>query len=324
MCTYNGARFLAEQLESIAQQTLPPDELVICDDGSTDGTQSIIEDFRTSAAFPVRFCQNAVTLGVQSNFDQAIRLCRGDLISLSDQDDVWHIDKLQKSASALEAAPNAGLLMADAEIVDENLNPLGYTAWAGMGLSRYDKRGINGRRAFRMLVRQNFVMGSTALFRSELRDIILPIPPDFYLNHDGWIALITSAITDLIVLDETVSLYRKHENQKAGAWPAPGAASESAVNKGTNYPTRGYIGQLDELSAVRDRLGSQPSRYPKARRASKYLADAMAHYERRRSLPSDELRRFALVAGEIASGRYHQYSNGVLSAARDVIRGARP
>ena len=90
LATYNGAVYLKEQLESIAAQTRTPDELVISDDQSTDDTLRVIEEFAATAGFPVRLSVNEANLGIAKNFEKAISLCRGDLIFLSDQDDVWH------------------------------------------------------------------------------------------------------------------------------------------------------------------------------------------------------------------------------------------
>src|SRR5947208_14214106 len=94
MCTYNGERFLKEQLESLAAQTRQPDELVVCDDRSTDSTPHIVEAFARAAPFPVRLEVNDRCLGSTKNFEHAILRCTGALIALSDQDDVWHPEKL--------------------------------------------------------------------------------------------------------------------------------------------------------------------------------------------------------------------------------------
>src|SRR5580658_10032044 len=95
MCTFNGAAFLPEQLRSIASQTLRPAEIVIFDDGSMDRTVEILEQFSHGArGFDVRVVVNPVRVGPAANFGQAIGACRGDVIALSDQDDVWLPDKL--------------------------------------------------------------------------------------------------------------------------------------------------------------------------------------------------------------------------------------
>src|SRR5258708_37621369 len=99
MCTYNGARFLPEQLESIAAQTKLPDELVVCDDRSTDGSVEIIRSFAQRAPFEIRLDINANNLGSTKNFEKAIGLCQGEIIALADQDDVWCPQKLSRIAS---------------------------------------------------------------------------------------------------------------------------------------------------------------------------------------------------------------------------------
>lgn len=94
LCTYNGESFLQQQLDSILQQELSVDEIVICDDGSTDRTISIIESYKQRYHYPTFILeQNKKNKGVRKNFEYAISLCSGDIIFLSDQDDVWQCEK---------------------------------------------------------------------------------------------------------------------------------------------------------------------------------------------------------------------------------------
>ena len=102
MCTFNGAEFLPAQLESILAQTRPPDEIVVCDDASTDETTGILRSF---AADSVKLKFNQQNVGSVKNFEQAISLCTGDVIALSDQDDVWREDKLELIESAFHKNP---------------------------------------------------------------------------------------------------------------------------------------------------------------------------------------------------------------------------
>src|SRR3954468_8143226 len=90
MCTYNSERFVGEQLASIRNQTRPPDELVICDDGSSDGTMEHVARYAESAPFEVRVHVNERNLGSTKNFEQAIGLCEGQIVVMSGDDDVWH------------------------------------------------------------------------------------------------------------------------------------------------------------------------------------------------------------------------------------------
>ena len=126
LCTYNGARFLAAQLASIARQTRLPDEMVICDDGSQDSTCLLIDDFRASAPFPTRVYCHSGNMGVVSSFLGTIRLCSGDLIALCDQDDIWKSDKLARAHAAIEGGddPLMSLYCGRLEYVDEELSRL--------------------------------------------------------------------------------------------------------------------------------------------------------------------------------------------------------
>src|ERR1700760_4242642 len=105
MCTYNGERYLREQLESIAEQSLLPIELVVCDDGSTDDSILILEEFRARAPFSVRIIRNEVKLGSTRNFDQAMTSTSGEFIALCDQDDRWKPRKLEKLVAVLLENP---------------------------------------------------------------------------------------------------------------------------------------------------------------------------------------------------------------------------
>ena len=107
LATFNGAKNLRSQLQSIASQTLLPAELVACDDGSTDDTIAILEDFRASAPFPVRMEKNAVNLGITENFLRAGSLCQTKYIAFCDQDDIWLDDKIARCEAAInDCAPD--------------------------------------------------------------------------------------------------------------------------------------------------------------------------------------------------------------------------
>src|SRR6185436_8451912 len=128
MCTYNGADFLPEQLESILAQSRMPDQIVVCDDGSTDETRALLQRFEKESRDVILLRVNKKNLGSVKNFEQAIHLCNGDVIGLSDQDDVWRPDKLQLIEQGFRKS-SIGLVFSDAGIVDENLKPLDRRMW---------------------------------------------------------------------------------------------------------------------------------------------------------------------------------------------------
>ena len=129
MCTFNGAAWVGQQLQTLRTQTRLPDELVICDDCSSDGTADLLDDFARTAPFPVRVLRNTEQLGVARNFSQAIGLCAGSLIALADQDDLWGQHKLEVMEQFLLANPQVGLAFSNARLVDSELNPLGPSLW---------------------------------------------------------------------------------------------------------------------------------------------------------------------------------------------------
>lgn len=216
MCTFNGARFLPEQLASIEGQDRQPDELVVCDDGSTDATVSLLQAFASSATFPVRVLVNETNLGAVKNFEHAISLCAGDLIALCDQDDVWHSNKLAKSEAALLGSDDVGLVFSDAEVASQALDPLHYRISSPAGLDASAKRKIARGRAVEVLARANVATGATMVFRSRFRGLLLPIPSDGERIHDGWIALLIASVARVVYLDEPLMLYRQHEKQQVG------------------------------------------------------------------------------------------------------------
>lgn len=125
MATCNGARHLGEQLRSFAVQQRLPDELVVADDASTDGTRDLVEAFARSAPFPVRLVVNPARLGLAGNFGRALSLASGDLVFLSDQDDVWFPEKIAVVAGLAAADPAHACFINDAWLADGELRRVG-------------------------------------------------------------------------------------------------------------------------------------------------------------------------------------------------------
>ena len=213
LCTYNGERFLPQQLASIAQQTRLPDELIVCDDGSTDRTMSLLREFAASAPYPVRIYENEHNLGSAANFERAIRLCGGNLIALSDQDDIWYPIRLERSEQEFTAHPQAGLVFSDADVIDDRDGLTGRTMWQRLGFAGKRARDLLGGK-YLLLAKHRFVTGATMMFRASLRDRCLPIGEGWI--HDEWIALITAAFFELRPIDQPLIRYRIHGSQQVG------------------------------------------------------------------------------------------------------------
>ena len=310
MCTYNGAQFLPAQLESIFAQTRPPDEIVICDDGSTDETISLIPD-------TVVLHRNEQNLGAVKNFEKAIGLCTGDVIALSDQDDVWRADKLALIEEAFQKNPNAGLVFSDAEIVDEELNPLDRRMWDEVGFDLHKRKLVAQGRALEVLITGWTVTGATMAFRSQYAKVSLPIPTTIRMIHDGWIALTVAAVSDVVMIDEPLIKYRQHQRQQIGA-PAPKknvqpSSAREALKR--RNPTAELRTILDTL---RQRLTTHGNSFD-CRHALSFADNYSRHLDVRANLPQGRLNRVPAILRELLSWRYHEYANGFKSAAKDLV-----
>lgn len=325
MCTYNGAEFLPAQLQSIAMQSRPPDEIVICDDRSTDGTRTLLENFKNQSPVPVALHFNDQNLGSVKNFERAISLCTGDVIALSDQDDVWRSDKLQLFESVLNSSSTAGLVFSDAAIVDENLNPLHRRMWDEVGFDAHKRKLLRTGRALEVLITGWTVTGATMAFRSRFVKLSLPIPDEIAMIHDGWIALTIGAVADVVALDEPLIQYRQHAQQQIGAPARKDAAPELRGRQAieTAFRRRNSSADLHKiLQTLEARLlgyANDPAGDFDTRKTLSFVSDYAFHLNVRANLPQRRLNRVPRILRELLSLRYHEYANGFKSAAKDLV-----
>lgn len=213
MCTFNGGRYLQEQLASIASQTRLPCELVVCDDHSADDTEAILKEFQSHAPFPVRIVQNALQMGSTRNFDQAIGMCSGDFVALCDQDDRWLPMKLERLADALNKNPFLGGVFSDANLIDGDNRPMGVRLFARHKFTRVKQQDFVCNPTSTLL-KHDVVTGATLMFRATLRRYCSPIPSTWV--HDGWLAWMIALHSRLALISEPLIEYRIHAGQQLG------------------------------------------------------------------------------------------------------------
>ncbi|HET9479725.1 MAG TPA: glycosyltransferase family 2 protein [Pyrinomonadaceae bacterium] len=320
MCTYNGADFLPAQLASIAEQTRPPDEIIVCDDASTDHTRAQLESFARTSPIPVSLYFSDQNAGSLKNFERAIGLCTGEVIALSDQDDVWRNDKLQVIEQTFRRHPITGLVFSDAEIVDKNLKPLGQRMWNEVGFDARKQKLMRNGRSLDVLVTGWTVTGATMAFRSEYVKLALPIPANIAMIHDGWIALTIAAVADVAFIEEPLIKYRQHERQQIGVPNRPVVqperglqAFESALRRRNSARDLHGI-----LAALEERLIAQQNSFD-CRRALAFAGNYSLHLDVRANLPRKRLSRVPRILRELLTMRYHEYANGFKSAAKDLV-----
>lgn len=320
MCTYNGALYLGEQLESIARQTVLPDELVVCDDGSSDDTLKILKKFRETLAFPVYVNSNFPQLGTIRNFERAITLSRGEIIFLSDQDDVWKPNKIEIMNQAMNDNPACGYVFSDAELVDDALNPKSIFLWDAIGFTgeRYE-RFSSGEQLDVMLKGGNFVYGNCLAFRSAYNNKILPIESDVSsFTHDTWISLLLSASGARgVSIPEPLIQYRQHGNQQAGA------GRELSLREKVNHTTQSkeiyFLSQSRVLRGIKERVLLDANRQQVSRSLA-LLDECITHLEARGSLYGKTgLAKVPVIMAELASGRYSRFSSSWKSALKDLV-----
>src|SRR5215216_4468626 len=318
MCTYNGTRFVAEQLASIAAQTRPPDELVVCDDRSTDATLECIREFARSAPFPVRLFENEKNIGSTKNFERAIELCEGDFIAVADQDDVWLPEKLRRLEEML-ANESTGLAFTNGDVVDEDLRPLGERVWQRIRFGEEEQRLFRAGLAFAVLLDHNVVTGAAMALKARFKKLILPFPND--LTHDGipvlhdwWTALLIAAASEVSFVPESLFKYRQHSSQQMGVMSERDEHASSFRAAAQRRNT--FSAELHYVRAIRERLSTVTGFAVRANVLSD-LEARLTHLETRAGMPERRSRRIGPVLRELLARRYHLYSNGLASAAKD-------
>jgi glycosyltransferase involved in cell wall biosynthesis len=322
LCTYNGAAFIQEQLHSILQQTLVPDEIIVSDDGSSDGTIGLVTD--TLERFQAehrdvrvtdRILRNAQPLGVTRNFEQALTACSGDLVALSDQDDLWHPQRLERMVAEFSRRPNLLLLSTDARLVDATGDPTGQTLLATLGVSKADEEAVHQGRAVDALLRRNIVTGATTMVRRELVERALPFPASWV--HDEWLAMVGAATGEIDLLEEALVDYRQHGGNQIGA-----SSLDAAGKLGRLRAPRSARNQrlLARAEALQERAtGFQPA----ARPETLAKIDAKVAHERlRNALPAARLARARPILREWRTGAYTRYGLGLQDVLRDLVQPA--
>lgn len=316
LATYNGAEYLQDQFDSFVRQDRQPDELIACDDASTDETLALLEAFARSAPFAVRIHRNPANVGLIRNFDTALSLCTGDVIFLSDQDDVWFREKIATALAVLEKDPDALLFVNDAELVGEDLTPLGLTTF-----SQVRARGETEKA---------FTQGSCFAMRRELLEWVLPLP-DSYPFHDIWIADLAHDLGAVVIGEHPLQVFRRHgANASPVTMPSTGARSRlrklSAAAREDARPALARQATMIRMRTERlqtvanGRSTADPSRRRKAVAAVGTLEDTLNAIESRLDVLSRERPgRAAEVLRMLGRGDYAHFS-GVRSALLDMVR----
>ena len=212
LATYNGEKYLKEQIESILSQTYSEFRLLVSDDCSSDNTKQILEEYEKKDKRVVLYFQKE-NLGVIKNFEFLLNKVENEYYMFSDQDDIWKKDKIEKSVRKIEET-NSDLIYTDLEVVDEKLNTTYSSYWKLKGFYKKIKKYNN----FESLYLNNFITGCTIISKKSLIEECLPLPnTSKYALHDYWIPLVISQKGKIDYIEEPLIMYRQHENNKIGS-----------------------------------------------------------------------------------------------------------
>ncbi len=280
MTTFQGERWVEEQLRSILEQTRPPDEVLVYDDGSTDGTVEI-------ASRDVTVVSNPVRLGTVRNLEQGLRVTTGDRVLLADQDDVWVPHRVERLLSV-----EGDLVFHDADL------STGGTLWERVGFSADRQQTLS----LKTLLDGNPVTGATVAVSRRLLEAALPFPEQGW--HDYWLALVAASTgMSVVALPERLLTYRLHESNAAGL-PVVGWRARLASAPAAREHRAVLLDMLSELS----------TRFP-----SPEVDAALGHLGFRQGLPSSRVRRVLPAARHLVDGRYGAHGGGWRTAAVDLI-----
>ncbi len=323
LATYNGEKYLAKQLDSLARQSLPPCECVICDDGSTDGTLEILQAFAASAPFPVHIHRNTTRLGYRENFLRCASLCSGELIAFCDQDDVWLDHKLQKVAAAFTEHPSAALVIHQGQVVDAQSRP------TGDFYPRVSRAQLQKKLTCEPWVN---IPGFAMTFKRELihccpwdRRPADPNTFDASAAHDTWILLMAEITGDIAFIPDNLVQYRRHGGNttasiKVKKPPVPASLAQKIRRRLARMRQEflRHAGLFDESAQLLLDLSTrcEESHRDNIRSASaRYRRFAEIHWQRARIYDSDSpLReRLGCLRRLIVEDAYAPWSRGGVS-----------
>ena len=319
MCTFNGARFLGAQLASIANQDRPPDELVICDDGSSDGSIEIMTEFARGSDFPVRLVTNDENLGSTKNFEKAVSLCQGDIVALADQDDVWYRQKLRRIEKTFVRSKETVLAFSDADVIDKDSRLLDARLWSTFRFDRGEQIEFASGHALSVLLRHPVVTGASMAFRRAYVELLAPIPAKQI--HDRWISLLLAASGKCEAISDRLMQYRQHEAQQIG--PGPRSLRER-TERARLRSAKFFLDEMDRFCEVRDRIQQNAAAFPCSGRILSEIQKKISHLEHRGRLPRTRVARIPRVLRQAANGDYWRYSTGWSSIAKDLFSLTQP
>lgn len=252
LCTYNGEKYIKEQLDSILSQTMAVNEIVICDDRSTDATMDILKQYENKYPDIFRLYTNVETLKSVKNFEKAISVCTGEITFLSDQDDFWYPEKVETMMNHFLAQPEMKAFCSNGFLMDENSEIMTdyFTKWDVYEKYLTEKPRLD---TFNFLTQKgNFSTGATMVVKTDFAKSTFPIPEVQDFHHDEWITLLATVEGKMGFINQKLINYRAHSAQQVGGIAFP---------KDSNYFTQIFdyfsFNNQNDFKSIKSRIKAQ-------------------------------------------------------------------
>lgn len=242
LCTYNGNRYIVEQLKSILNQTIIVDEIIICDDCSTDTTVSTIQNFiknNSQIHTKIQLHINENQLGVCTNFQRALNLCTGDVFFLSDQDDIWYPNKVEIILDWFKKNPSKDTVFTNATLInDENIRFTSDTLFQSVGYEKEERSYFDSKNELLLFKNHNVATGATMATKAKYEFASYCIAPN--IIHDYMIAVMAAQQHRLGYLEIPTIHYRIHKHQVCGIPTIKPLYSDTSAIKSPLKSHRGF------------------------------------------------------------------------------------
>ena len=315
LASFEGARFIDEQLESLASQSLSPDQLIVSDDGSTDDTCTRVERFAERVPFEVVLLRNEKRGQTTLNFERAITACTQDLIFFADQDDVWRPKKIERIVDHFEAHPETGGAFCNGAVVDGSRQPLGYDLWQAQGFNPAEQRMVDRGDAALVFMRHVVAAGNTFAFRGRFLPLLLPFPR-LRSVHDAWVAFMVAAVSDFDIIEEDLVEYRLHDENQFGLGlldlRTQFEKARLQVSEHAFEHAHRFFGEAAK------RLDGHPE-YRVDPKLRAHLDRKIEHSRVRDTMSKHFAARIGPILREAMRGHYTHYGYGVKSLAQDLF-----
>ncbi len=306
LCTYNGAKYIEQQLSSILNQSVSVDEIIVCDDGSKDNTVEIAENILKEYPISFRIESNCKSLGVADNFLKALKLSKGDYVFTCDQDDIWHNDKVKVFLERAQQTKK-DLYFSDGNLVDGEGESLGCTLWNAYFINIQE---IQSKPLLYTIIRRPIVTGAAMMVSRRLIDSIDAVPVGFL--HDEWFSVMASIKNSVEAINKPTFDYRQHSSNVVGAKKQ--SCFERLKTWLANYKRIEQMHRVnyDKISQI-FQFSRNTEYEPILQKANSFWSDLNSIHK------TKKVARIPMLIVHFFKGHYSQFYTGFRGFIRDLI-----